>query len=79
MSDDSTIIRAGCKSTGFRSGSVIIDISGTFSRDEADDIVLMLGMAILAVRRQSAPGPMLQANEKVIGSTSKAPQSEEKK
>jgi hypothetical protein len=49
---DEYILRAGFQSNAFLAGSATLSVAGTFSREDTDDIVRMLEMAIASIRRQ---------------------------
>jgi hypothetical protein len=52
------IVRAGVKSTGFTAGSVSIDIGGTFSREDVEDVLSMLDLVRRVVERQGRALPV---------------------
>jgi hypothetical protein len=53
MEDNGKIIRAGFKSSGFIAGTAEVNIAGTFSSEDATDLISLLEMVIRSVKRQA--------------------------
>lgn len=69
MEQDSYLIRAGISSTIPMGGSCVVDVSGTFSREDAEDAVSMLELAIRSIRRQIASTDKLRATQPEEGAS----------
>jgi hypothetical protein len=50
---DGKIIRAGFRSNSFMAGTATVDISGLFSKEDAEDVVSLLKLTIRSVERQA--------------------------
>lgn len=51
MSEDA-VIRAGFSSNAFRAGNAFVDIGGTFTREDCEDLLMMLAIVVRSVTRQ---------------------------